>query len=80
MISQNLWDYLCNVGGMQDASTSALHLADMRCLPGMEGAPVLDAGGALVGMMAVPLSNSTFEAEVEHWIYIHCMSIPSASG
>ena len=50
--------------GMQDASTAALHLADMRCLPGMEGAPVLAADGTLVGVLAVPLSNSGFHAEV----------------
>lgn len=42
---------------------AALYLADMRCLPGMEGGPVLDSAGAFVGMLALPLSNATLQAE-----------------
>lgn len=39
-------------------------MADMACLPGMEGAPVCSSDGALVGMLTFPLSSSHFDAEV----------------
>ena len=52
------------VRSAQDGSEAALYLADMRCIPGMEGGPVVDADGTLVGIMAVPLSSHAFHAEV----------------
>ncbi|DBB06723.1 TPA: hypothetical protein ACH3X1_012221 [Trebouxia sp. C0004] len=41
-----------------------LLMADMRCLPGMEGAPVFNQQGQLVAMMLLPLMSNTFNAEV----------------
>lgn len=43
-----------------DASASApLLMLDARTLPGMEGGPVLDARGALLGILTPPLARST---------------------
>ena len=39
-------------------------LADLRVAPGMEGAPVLNAQGELVGLLTVPLCHRHFHAEV----------------
>lgn len=39
-------------------------LADMRCLPGCEGAPVVGVDGRLVGLLAAPLAHRGFQAEV----------------
>lgn len=41
-----------------------LLMADMRCLPGMEGGPVLNQQGHLVAIMLLPLMSNTFNAEV----------------
>lgn len=41
-------------------------MADLQCLPGMEGAAVLTEAGDLVGMLTCPLSHTTFDAEVIH--------------
>jgi hypothetical protein len=39
----------------------------MRCLPGMEGAPILaHSSGAFLGVLGVPLSNRAFRAEACH--------------
>ena len=35
----------------------------MRCLPGCEGAPVEDARGDLLGLLAAPLAHRGFQAE-----------------
>lgn len=39
-------------------------LADFRALPGMEGGPVFDGSGALVGMTTVPLCICGYELPV----------------
>lgn len=38
-------------------------LADVRCLPGCEGAPVVGACGGLLGVLAAPLAHRGFQAE-----------------
>ncbi|KAL2620277.1 hypothetical protein R1flu_000482 [Riccia fluitans] len=43
----------------------ALLMADLRCLPGMEGGPVLDEQGALAGMLIRPLRQRGGGAEVQ---------------
>ena len=43
---------------------AAVLLADLRCLPGCEGAPVVGADGRLVGLLAAPLAHRGFQAEV----------------
>lgn len=48
---------------MQDGSPAAL-LADMNTLPGLEGAPVVDEEGALVGVMGPCLTHTGFQAQV----------------
>ena len=53
----------CTYGHCQGA-TGSIFLADMHCLPGMEGAPVLDEDGRLAGLLAQPLSHQAFDAEV----------------
>lgn len=45
----------------QDAGKAGLLLADFRALPGMEGSPVFDSSGALVGMVVTPLCISGYE-------------------
>jgi hypothetical protein len=45
----------------QDAGKAGLLLADFRALPGMEGSPVFDGSGALVGMVVTPLCISGYE-------------------
>ena len=49
-----------------------LLMADIRCLPGMEGAPVFDQQGRVVAMMLVPLWSKTFKAEVHAAILATC--------
>ncbi|KAL3681783.1 hypothetical protein R1sor_024739 [Riccia sorocarpa] len=44
---------------------AALLMADLRCLPGMEGGPVLDEQGALAGMLIRPLRQKGGGAEVQ---------------
>lgn len=53
----------------QDGS-QALLLADMHVLPGMDGGPVIDCEGKLVGVLGLPLSSHTFRAEVTQRIYL----------
>ena len=55
--------FQCTCGHCQGA-TGSIFLADMHCLPGMEGAPVLDEHGRLAGLLAQPLSHHAFDAEV----------------
>ena len=43
---------------------SALLMADMRCLPGMEGGPVYNQRGELIAVTMLPLHSRTFRAEV----------------
>ena len=49
----------------QEADTAAVLLADVRAAPGMEGSPVTDAGGQLLGVLTLPLSHRHFHAEVQ---------------
>ena len=39
-------------------------MADMRCLPGMEGGPVFNQQGQLVAVTMLPLLSTSFNAEV----------------
>ncbi|KAK8514054.1 hypothetical protein V6N12_008773 [Hibiscus sabdariffa] len=43
----------------------ALLMADIRCLPGMEGAPVFSYQNALVGMLTRPLRQKNSDAEIQ---------------
>ena len=43
-----------------------LILADMHCLPGMEGGPVMSTSGKLLGVLCQPLCSKSFQAEVGH--------------
>ena len=43
---------------------STLLMADMRCLPGMEGGPVFNQQGQLVAVTMLPLLSTSFNAEV----------------
>lgn len=47
------------------SSQTSLLMADLRCLPGMEGAPVFNENGAFVGMLARPLRQRGGGAEVQ---------------
>ena len=47
----------------QESSAPGLLLADMHCLPGMEGGPVLSSSGKLIGVLSLPLSSPSFSAE-----------------
>lgn len=40
-----------------------MFLADLNCLPGMEGATVTAPDGSVAGMLAVPLSHADFDAQ-----------------
>ncbi|KAG0554221.1 hypothetical protein KC19_12G074000 [Ceratodon purpureus] len=46
-------------------SPPSLLMADVRCLPGMEGGPVFDERGNLVGMLTRPLRQRGGAAEVQ---------------
>ncbi|KAK8592377.1 hypothetical protein V6N13_062958 [Hibiscus sabdariffa] len=46
----------------------ALLMADIRCLPGMEGAPVFSYQNALVGMLTRPLRQKNSDAEIQPWV------------
>ena len=48
----------------QVSAKAGLLLADFRALPGMEGGPVIDGSGALVGMVAAPLCIGGYELPV----------------
>ena len=48
---------------LQGSSAPGLLLADMHCLPGMEGGPVLSSSGKLIGILSLPLSSPSFSAE-----------------
>ncbi|KAH7352009.1 hypothetical protein KP509_19G024900 [Ceratopteris richardii] len=47
------------------ASSTSLLMADLRCLPGMEGAPVFNENGAFVGILSSPLRQKGGGAEVQ---------------
>nr|CAD1819129.1 unnamed protein product [Ananas comosus var. bracteatus] len=44
---------------------SSLLMADIRCLPGMEGGPVFDRHASLVGMLTSPLRQKGSNAEIQ---------------
>ncbi|GAQ78665.1 hypothetical protein KFL_000170110 [Klebsormidium nitens] len=48
-----------------DENRAPILLADMRCLPGMEGGPVVDGSGGLVGLLWRPLRQRNSGAEVQ---------------
>ncbi|TYH67145.1 hypothetical protein ES332_D06G168800v1 [Gossypium tomentosum] len=47
------------------SSDKALLMADIRCLPGMEGGPVFGDQGMLFGILTRPLRQKTSDAEVQ---------------
>ncbi|GMJ14685.1 degradation of periplasmic proteins 15 [Hibiscus trionum] len=47
------------------SSDRALLMADIRCLPGMEGAPVFSDQSTLVGMLTRPLRQKNSDAEIQ---------------
>ena len=55
-----------DVQGADVGSSQAAHvlLADLKIAPGMEGGPVLNAEGHMVGVLTVPLCHRHFQAEV----------------
>ena len=48
---------------VQGDNAPGLLLADMQCLPGMEGGPVMSACGKLLGVLCQPLCSQSFQAE-----------------
>ncbi|GAB4814878.1 hypothetical protein N2152v2_001924 [Parachlorella kessleri] len=48
----------------QQCMQPALLALDLRCLPGMEGGPVFDPIGQVIGMLAPPLMSSTAQAQL----------------
>ncbi|MCO5570795.1 hypothetical protein L7F22_024523 [Adiantum nelumboides] len=56
-ITANCWPPLC--------SQTSLLMADLRCLPGMEGAPAFNEKGAFVGMLTRPLRQRGGGTEVQ---------------
>ena len=51
---------------VQGQDVPGLVLADMHCLPGMEGGPVVTPAGELLGVLCQPLCSQSFQAEVGH--------------
>ncbi|KAG2303796.1 hypothetical protein Bca52824_032447 [Brassica carinata] len=45
---------------------NSLIIADVRCLPGMEGAPVFAKNGQLIGILIRPLRQKSSGVEVQH--------------
>ena len=60
-VVSNCWS---NPAGTGNAKGAQLVMADMRCLPGMEGGAVLDSSGCTVAMAMMPLLSTQFNAEV----------------
>ncbi|XP_050371282.1 glyoxysomal processing protease, glyoxysomal isoform X2 [Argentina anserina] len=50
---------------LPNSSYSPLLMADIRCLPGAEGGPVLSENAQLIGMLIRPLRQKTSGAEVQ---------------
>ncbi|KAM1004844.1 hypothetical protein EV1_004906 [Malus domestica] len=48
-----------------NSSSSSLLMADIRCLPGVEGGPVLSEQAQLIGMLIRPLRQKTSGAEIQ---------------
>ncbi|XP_068654483.1 glyoxysomal processing protease, glyoxysomal isoform X2 [Aristolochia californica] len=48
-----------------DSSESAVLMADVRCLPGMEGAPVFSKHASLVGILTWPIRQRAGGAEIQ---------------
>ncbi|KAH7662003.1 Peptidase Do protein [Dioscorea alata] len=49
----------------QDSHHCSLMMADVRCLPGMEGGPVFDKHGCLTGILMRPLKQKGGNAEIQ---------------
>ncbi|KAJ8465199.1 hypothetical protein OPV22_027751 [Ensete ventricosum] len=60
-ISSGVVANCCSAGSVKNS----LLLADIRCLPGMEGGPVFDRHACLVGMLTSPLRQKTSNAEIQ---------------
>lgn len=61
---------------IQGQDEPGLMLADMHCLPGMEGGPVMSACGKLLGVLSQPLCSHSFKAEASP----SCSSPPCMLG
>ncbi|CAL9080392.1 unnamed protein product [Musa textilis] len=60
-ISSGVVANCCSAGSVKNS----LLLADIRCLPGMEGGPVFDRHACLVGMLTSPLRQKSSNAEIQ---------------
>jgi S1-C subfamily serine protease len=49
----------------QSPAVCSLALIDARCLPGSEGAAVLDSKGKLVGLVTIPLRHTNYASPIE---------------
>ncbi|XP_031394158.1 glyoxysomal processing protease, glyoxysomal isoform X2 [Punica granatum] len=47
------------------SANKSLLMADIRCLPGMEGCPVFDENGNLIGILVTPLRQKTNGAQIQ---------------
>ncbi|KAL1218747.1 Glyoxysomal processing protease, glyoxysomal [Cardamine amara subsp. amara] len=50
------------------SSQKSLMIADVRCLPGMEGAPVFDKNGHLIGILIRPLRQKNSGVEIQQLV------------
>ncbi|KAK3288837.1 hypothetical protein CYMTET_3701 [Cymbomonas tetramitiformis] len=58
------WGHVSNLWPSVDGFGNSLLMLDIRVLPGMEGGPVLDERGALIGLLLPPLLNTSTRTEI----------------
>lgn len=63
----------------EGATGGAFLMADMRCLPGMEGGPVFNQQGQLVAVTMLPLHSKAFGAEVSFRMHHTSMTVRQMS-
>eukprot|EP00854_Cymbomonas_tetramitiformis_P012451 gene12451-14711_t len=61
------WGHVSNLWPSVDGFGNSLLMLDIRVLPGMEGGPVLDERGALIGLLLPPLLNTSTRTEEWQW-------------